>query len=398
MGNKLIALYLSLGPIIWFSSFVLGPIKRILLLIIIISFFIFRPKGFRVKHLLFFLALVLSITVTVLMQTKGFSDDLINFYLAIIESYLFFEIGSNSNVIDSLEKNKSYINILFFFPAIASLLTLTNFIFGFPNWLAPGQLAKYEELNRFGYEIQELWATGFSWGRNGWGCTLAVLLPFCFFMKNKRVQYVVWGIVVASIVLCGNRNGLLAATITFAIYFYYTRKYDEKGNPAIAIILIVIFLLVVFGADFLRGNLRFNNSDISAGRFDQYRRIPDMFTEMGFWGMGYDGTVDYMYAHGLGYHAIHNAYFKIIFEFGIITSLFLFAIVYKAIKTVIKAMHSTEMSNIILSLVLVSGLILALFEPAVLFDSLGGYACWWCAFGYLSNVKFKQIKNEQAFS
>lgn len=391
MRNKLVAIYLSLGPIIWFSSFLLGPVKRMLLFVIVFLFFIYREKRFRIKHSAFFLLMLMSFFITIMFQSKGFSEDLLNFFLGLLESYIFYVIGYNFVSQNILDDNR-FVFLLLILPFFTSILTLTNFLFGFPNWVAPGQLEKYEEYYQFGYEMQKLWATGFSWGRNGWGCTLAVLLPFCFLIKKKPLLYTFWIVIFFSILLCGNRNGLLAATISFVIYYLISMKYGKKGSLFVAAVVVFLLLFVVFGVEFLKINLRLVDTDISAGRFDQYRQIPKMLGEMGFWGMGYNGTIQYMWSYGLGNHALHNTYLKLIIEFGAIIAVFLLIILISTIKIVNKAIRSRELFQIILSLVVLSGLLLALFEPAVLFGSLGGYASWWFVLGYLTNIQNNKIQ------
>ena len=393
MRNKIVAIYLSLGPIIWFSSFVLGPLKRVLLVVIVLSFFFFRPKGFSVKHVGFVILLSLSFFVTILFQTKGYSPDLNNFFFSLIESYIFYIIGYNIVSQQSFNTDNMFVVLLLFMPFLASILTLTNFLFKIPNWTSPDILRNYEDYYQLGYEIQALWRTGFSWGRNGWGCSLALLLPFCFFLRKKSMLYTFWVVIFISILLCGNRNGLLAATLSFIIYFFMSGRHGAKRSPIIVIGVIAFLVISIMGSEFISVNLRLTSGDLSAGRFDQYKLIPQMLNEMGFWGMGYNGTARYLWTHGLGNHALHNTYFKLIIEFGIIISVFLLIIVVDAIKTIIKAIRSRDFTQIILSLVMISGLSLALFEPSVLFGSLGGYACWWFVYGYLSNIQNIQLRN-----
>ena len=402
MENKyktlLCALYLSLGPIVWFSSFTLGPIKRILLILIIIAFLPYFI-GRNVKGLSTFFLIAICFLATLWMNWGHHSEDVTNVILGIIEDFIFFVIGYILAKKRVLENNNSFNIVILLIPLIASFFTISNFIIGLPSWTAPGQLEKFAEKASFGYEIEKLWQTGFSWGRNGWGCTLCLLLPFCLLLKSKIQAFSFWIIIFFSILICGNRNGMLAGLICLFAFLFLSKMIKRKYSIGLVIGIFALFalLIIVSGTTDILTLLRLNESDdISSGRLVQYLMIPDMISEMGFWGLGHGGTAQYLFNHGLGEHSLHTTYFKILIEYGWLVGFCLLCIVIHSFRLSIHSLKSKDLYELAMSLVLISGLVIALFEPEVVFGTLGGYAIWWFSYGYLLSKK-EQSKKEMKY-
>ena len=119
---------------------------------------------------------------------------------------------------------------------------------------------------------------------------------------------------------------------------------------------------------------------------------------MGFWGLGFNGTNMFFIAHGFDNHAFHNAYLNMFFQFGWPMILVLIPIIITAIKIIKSGLQSENKFNISMALILLSGLMLALFEPTVIFGTLGGYSIWWFAFGYLFCQQKSISRNKFGYS
>lgn len=383
INTKLLALYLALGPIIWFATFSLGSFKRVLLILVILSFASFFKPG-NIKSFLFFLVIYILIIISLFATNTFMSSGLSQFLIGVLGEYIFFVIGYNIAKTIFFYDNK-YSTFVVLLPLIASLLTISNFAIGVPNWTVPGEDLVYDELSKYGYEMRALWASGFSWGRNGWGCTLSLILPFCFLLNKKSYTYIAWVVIFLSIFICGNRNGVLAASVSMGIFVISNSDNKSKKSTILMIILALMAVVLVFGFNGIYSQLRLGSGDISAGRSEQYLYIGGMIEEMGFFGLGYNGPRKYFLAHGMGDHAFHNAYINMFMQFGWPMLLILLVIVIKATKSMVYGLKSKNTLKVVLALVLLSGLMLSLFEPSVIFGSLGGYDIWWFAFGYLLN-------------
>ena len=390
----LMSIYLALGPIIWFASYSLGTVKRILFFLVIVSFLgCFKPL--KIKGLSFLLLTALYVFMSLVMTRSLGEDGLSSFLLGVLEEYFFFVIGFNIAKTTFFNGSK-YVGTIVLFPLVGALLTVMNYMVGVPNWTVPGEELRYAELSEFGYEIRALWASGFSWGRNGWGCTLSLVLPLCFILRKKMHTYVAWLIIMSSIFLCGNRNGVLAATLSLALFLVLNRDKANKRSTILLIVLAVALVLTIFGISGIYSTFRLDSSDITAGRSAQYLFIGEIIKEMGFWGLGFKGTNAFFATCGLGDHAFHNAYLNMVFQYGWIMIIFLLPIIVIAIKSIILGLKDKNTVHASMALIIFSGLMLALFEPTVIFGSLGGYAIWWFAFGYLLSVQ-KNLPDKETY-
>ena len=378
----LLSFYLALAPSVWFASFKLGPIKDTLMVLISllsVSFFLPPPKKAVMTFVLTLSFLGVSFSLN---PTKS---DVSVLVFGIIEDFILFVIGYN--IFRNIETLEKYISIALILPVIGCCIALLNYLTGFPNWIAPDQLANYELKGQFGYEIYPLWSTGFSWSRNGWGCTLAVLLPLCFLLPRKSQHALIFYLIILlSIFVCGNRNGLLASVIALFILILKSKRIQPSIVNLRPLVIFLVIGLLLFGSSFIISTLRLDSGDLSAGRMLQYVLIPDMLREMGFWGLGHNGTVSFLSDQGLGEHALHITYLKIIIEYGWIIGIIMIAVVIDVIKKIRKALSSNNKNQVIAALVLTVGLLLGLFEPMTIFGVYGGYSIWWLAYGYLTFV------------
>ena len=374
-------LYIALGPISWMSGMAVGPIKRVLLflcLLLNIRFIISHKKS--VASLI-----VVMISLYITMKANAqFFDDYTYLFFGIIENFIVFLVGYNFAL--SKFQDKGFLYVLLMPVSIACLMTISNFLTGIPNWYAPSQysIAESVQANQ-NFVMKSLYETGFSWSRNGWGNSLALYLPLCFILRNytKKIWYYIYIVILISILLSGTRNGVLSSLITLFFYLKYKNVFaSSKMIPALFAVGLV-GLIVVSNSDFLVQILRLDAEDVSAGRMEQYQMIPILLTKMGFWGIGQGESANLMLLLIGEYHQLHNTYFNILVEFGYILFFVVLGITIKAIKIAIKSFKLRDERFFILSLVLLSGLSSAMFEPRMVFGNLGGCCMWWFAFGLL---------------
>lgn len=374
-------LYIALGPISWMSGMAVGPIKRVLLflcLLLNIRFIISHKKS-----VVSLIVVMISLYITMKANAQIF-DDYTNLFWGIIENFIVFLVGYNFAF--SKFQDKGFLYVLLMPVSIACLMTISNFLTGIPNWYAPSQYSIAESIQaNQNFVMKSLYETGFSWGRNGWGNSLALYLPLCFILRNytKKIWYYIYIVILISILLSGTRNGLLSSLITLFFYLKYKNVFaSSKMIPALFAAGLV-GLIVVSNSDFLVQILRLDVEDVSAGRIEQYQMIPILLTKMGFWGIGQGESANLMLLLIGEYHQLHNTYFNILVEFGYILFFVVLGITIRAIKIVIKSFKLRDERFFILSLVLLSGLSSAMFEPRMVFGNLGGCCMWWFAFGLL---------------
>lgn len=378
LKHIILALYLSLGPVVWFSDFTLGGIKRVLLVLLV---FLYVPVLFKstnkISGLWYILMLLLVLTISLIATNTLSSENTIDTYLGIIENYICFVIGYISMSEDVLS-NKKFVRLLLLIPILTCFLTITNFLFSIPNWIAPTELSRSETYANVGYEVAPLWKTGFSWGRNGWAGALSVILPISLFLKNNRYITVVWIVIGLSILLSGSRNGVVAIITTFVIWEFFMRG---KTNFSFGkIILLFAIIASVIGVDVLFSRF-LDSEDISAGRFEQYDLIPQALSEIGFWGMGMNGSYNYLYAHGAGMHALHNAYVRVFIDYGFLVGFIVMGLMIFVIGRIIYCLRTKDKESSRLAIILMIGLMLAMFEPTAMLGSLGAYSIWWFTLG-----------------
>lgn len=381
-------LYVALGPISWMTGLAIGPIKRVLLLLCLLCNLRFITSH---RQSIFCLAVVLvSLYITMRTNAQLF-DDYSSLFWGIIENFIVFLVGYNFAFNKLQETN--FLVLLLIPITLASLLTILNFFTGLPSWYAPSQysLAESVKTNQI-FEMRPLYETGFSWSRNGWGNSLALYLPLCFMLKSntKKVCYYIYIVIFISILLSGTRNGVLSSLITLFFYLQYRKVLSSsKMFPAFFIVGLVGFI-AASNSEFLIQTLRLDEDDVSAGRIEQYLLIPTLISNMGFWGIGQGRTADLMLVYLGKFHQLHNTFFNTLIELGCIAFLIVLFITIKAINVSKYSYKLSDERFFVLSLVLISGLLSALFEPRMVFGNLGGCCMWWFAFGLLcSNLNIK---------
>lgn len=373
------ALYLSLGPISWFQGVPVGPIKRILLaLVVLLNYKSFMPK--QSKGILLFLLVLLSVYIT---STLYKEVDYTMRFLGIIENFIMFTVGYN--FLKNRRIDNHFLRIVLFSVSIASILTISNFLISIPNWHAPSQYATLDAQSLQGrmYYMQKLYETGFSWNRNGWGISLALYFPLCLLMykHNKKMTYLLMFLLFTSICLSSTRNGIVSSLIPFIIFMYFVNKENKSRLIKSLFVLAVVIVIVSYNFEIISHYLRLDVEDVSAGRSSQYLAIPLMYANMGFFGLGLDGSRQYVYLVTGDIYQIHNTYLCTLFEYGWIPGISVFVIALLSMRQFFKSLDIKKYTVFCMNLIIIGGLITAMFEPQAVFGNLGGSCLWWFSLG-----------------
>lgn len=378
-------LYCSLSPITWFSSFSIGIVKRLVLFLIVILFYNCLLKWN--KATIIFIICIALVSANILNHGGSILES--NIILGIIENYIFFQIGRSQLMLSDFKK---YHKVIIFLPAITCALTITNFLIGIPDWHTLTDEVKeaiYAEQN-ISYEYRKLWQTGFSWGRNGWGCTLAVLFPMCFLNRSRKSYlFIPQYLILLSVFITGCRNGLLSICLSSFLFIMYFVRKTNKHNNLLIFAFFVLFFIILFNWDYFSHALRLDSSDITSSRYDQYLLIPDMLSKTSFWGNGNLWTQEYLSNFGLPF-LLHNTHFRMLIEFGYIPGAIIFGITIKAFSIAKRSLHSRNRECVAISTIIFGGLLLTLFEPQIIF-AVFGFPLWWLVFGFLSNNNIKML-------
>lgn len=390
----LLIIYLSLGPVAWFGYSTIGFYKRTILILLILT----SITSIKIKYckdlgvvLLAYLFLIFSLWI------NGTDSSPFLLISGLVENVLFFLIGFNSGSNNNYFKKSIPYSIVVL--AFFCLLTIVNFITNVPDWSSPAMQMIEEEKNVIILEYDKLWQTGFSWSRSGWGISISLYLPLLMLAQklNGRLFGLLltsFSIILVSLVLCGNRSGLLGFIIAS---LFVLRNYDIAAafKKYIKITRIVIPVIFIIYSPFFLKHFRFNSDDFSANRLDMYSYIPEMITSMKFWGMG-DGSTFLLLNKMAGLNfQLHNTPIRSVIEYG---WLYGFSIIYIMIVIVIRFLkfYKRDRELAVYGSILLSGIITSMFEPAAIFGYLGGYSLWWMAFGIFS-FRYKALTLDRKY-
>lgn len=400
----LCGLVLATGGVVWFANTPVG-IYKILLSIILVLTCCKYVVGNIPKESKYLLLLILTTIISVLITSKT-DKPLTVLELWGMAEYVFYLIIGYNFAKDNLVTNKFVFTVIFIIGIISSL-TITNYLFGFPSWTSPVESLRIETLyiehKITNIESDRLYSTGFGLGRTGWSATLALFIPLCLICINKgyktKTSKLLLFIIFGSIFVSGSRGGLVAALCTLLVYWIYIQK---KTSKFVFYSVLTIFLLSFIGimySDFIVEHLRLDSQDITTGRSDQYKFVPAMINEMGFWGLGKNGTSDFLDRYGIIYE-LHNTFLNHFLNHGWIFGILLVIYVVNIIKLIIKILKGkSDISIKLFSLVIISGFISALFEPNAIYGSRSWYILWWFSLGYIlynaKSLKYQRISKNQ---
>ena len=392
------ALYLALAPISWFPGVPVGFIKRTLLLLLIICNYRYF-KILNAKGIIVFVFAMLSLTFSMLCHNdKIFSDydSYIGLYLGLIENFIMFVVGYNF-IKNGIINNKFFKYIVVFLGVISSI-TIFNYYFHVPQWYAPSQFETETKILALGhiYEKRALFETGFSWSRAGWGNSLALYIPLCFIviMRHRNRKHLILLALFFSIYFSGTRNGVLASIMSILLYLYL-RKWGTKEKVSLIFFIAIIFIVLQSYTDNIMMAMRLEGDNITSGRYDQFLLIPELIGSMNFWGIGVNGTAKYVLDKVGEEHQIHNTFFNTLIEVGWLLGGIVLLISVHVVKICVHIFRKQNEAQICYALILLSGLFASLFEPRMVFGSLGGQSLWWFVFGILTYYCEDNIKSEK---
>ena len=286
-----------------------------------------------------------------------------------------------------------------------SAVTLISGIFGFPNWYSPFSSAPGL--------LEPLASTGFGAGRTGWSNGIALFLPLAlgFTILRPRQRFIRRTRVVAFAIVCvaivgtqivtGGRAGLVASLLALlGLTFSSTSR-----KAALIIVVIASFVGFVL-SDYLVDQLRITRlsastitvnelDSFSAGRISGYLLAGKLISERPLTGYGFERVE--LRDYGISYTHIHNLWLRMAVDAGVllpIAFLFLVTALFRACWKSYRA-HTLEtylrpttpragrLVPTILTLVLVEGVVISLFEPNVLLGTFQNSAVWWGAGGVM---------------
>lgn len=383
--RNVLVLFLGLGCVVWFSSFSLGLIKVLLMLLIISSHFNLLFRKTLYVNILYFVLIIFLVSITFLREPFSKSSEILLLYYNYFENYFFYILGyyyvSNNNINNSFLKGIIYIITPFCF------FTLLNFTLGIPNWHAPNIEEHYNDMNKMGLkaELVTLSSSGFGLGRTGWATTLLQYLPLCLAFRGRSSSLLIGIIcfitIILSILVSGSKGGMLYSVILITIIIC---KLGLKGKIIFLSLLFIIVSFLFVNIDTFLDFFRLNSVDVTTGRGDQYKLIPLFYSMIRPFGIGVNGSSELMEAFGLNY-SFHNVYLRILIDYGwfigCLVIIFTFHLLTRIVKTLFLVNLRENRLMIISSLVLLSGILSGLTEPGAVFEARNWWVIWWFFLG-----------------
>ncbi len=390
----LVNIYLGLGPVTWFAGIGFGMLKRVLLVLIVLSF-LPDIKGKPIKGVGRLLVIFSFLGISLWVNHSG-NQDYTSLIIGVVENVLFFIIGYRfvQNGFLTSKVYKNVVSILAFF----CFFTITNAIIGLPDWYTPYFQVLEASINRSLLEYDKLWSTGFSWSRAGWGCSICLYIPLCVPLikkyDNRQLGILCLIIISISLIICGCRSGLVGVAFSMGVIMYALFRDKKSVRRELFLLLILLILLIVFSNTLLE-HFRIGTGDVSAGRLEQYERIPQLISIMPFWGLG-DGTLKEWFEANIGQqHSLHNTYARNLIEYGWLYGVSILLLTFSIIFYYFRTVKARIQEPLVFSSILITGSIAALFEPALIFGYLGGYCLWWFSFGAFSYYIYQQRLDKQ---
>ncbi len=288
------------------------------------------------------------------------------------------------------EKNFEIFSVPVIVLAILGAMSVANYLTGVPSLYAPTEF----------YE-QALWTSGFGASRTGWsnGISLYAVWAICFAMTSQRASYrfiffFAYVCLLGSQIVCAGRAGILVSLLAPPLYAMATRK----GKLLFLQLVIFLALFLCFGnlvKDSLRvdrlqaSSLSLETIDyFSANRISSYIYALDLSKDQ-IWGYGF-GRDDLKFR---GKYEIHNLLLRFLVEGGILLSLsfliFLISIFFLKDKCGRYLFFLLPRNPQIASLyvVILSGVLISMFEPNALVGSFQLSCLWWASVGSLLGLR-----------
>ncbi len=406
-------LYLCIAPIYWMPgiSYTLIKYAKIGLAVFTLFLFFFNHTYIQKKQVTFPVALSVPLILIILLAIPYFLISVSNGkdFFQVFFYYVNFPFGFLTAILaynsyDEIAKHYTFFKVPYIFILLLCTLPILNFFTGFPDWISPFTLES-------GHIMDVFWSTGFNASRTGWSGSLVAFIPFSFlFFKNKQQgkypsSYIIYLLLlIASIfgaqVVSLGRGGMLASLITIFILSYVYFGLKSLGYYFLGItILVLTFLEEIFIAlrifDF-NGNVQ-SLDEVSSVRNQMNREAPDLIAQKPLWGWGYKGSEDALFLKGgIEYDGleIHNTYLNIAVDNGLLMGLMIVTLALFSIYISVITLRKKNIPRLIHanSCLIISGLIVAMFEPHAIFSSFQQMPLWWIALGINFKYYYSEIR------
>jgi len=379
--NFSIILYISFAPVYWLPGISISQFRIVKIgvfaLILGLYLFMITTKCVRVKKLpnilnLIYWLLIITLLPSISVSMKDISSiDVISELLNYIFNYFALLLGYNYLFIyQDLDEFKFQFPVIVI--AILSVLTISNFITGIPDYVV---------------DKQPLWMTGFTNKRTGWSGGIAQLVPMGLILCNKRNLYSLIGIISILIIIVsqyfsGGRGGLIASlfSITLFVFFYANRKVKIVTIIAISICCFYFF-------DFINIAMRLDTGNFSSDRVGQYLEFLKYFPKRPFTGYGLEGSSTI-----LGGHELHNVWLRLILDYGIFNGLISLMLIIGIVVYLFKRMLIIKRNYYIVGLFCLNSsiILISMVEPKVIFGVFQLWFPWWFFTGILIKLTNKK--------
>ena len=413
---------IALSPIYWF--FRMSPMLMSMIKLILLSMMLFFAFAYAM--------------LSKNMQKYFIENRNINYFFVVIIIFMLIGLFSKNNLnIFSLQGNEY--NMMLYSFVLAYLAYFVTYIFQINNldvfrilvWPAVFiviasvthiglVVAGYEIFNPYGGISIEF--SSFGAARTGWSNGVAlftIILPMYVKLKGGSNRKILLSFVISSLpimysqMLVGGRAGFLTSiflVIIFMLYFL-PKKY---------FVTIVSVILIVSLSGFLSGqNVNFKRGleqktflDISepikydtvnvmsSKRLDQYKYAINVIQDRPILGVGIGNARIVSEDPGINGLEIHNVFLKISAESGLLLSIVLFypfLYAFVRLRRIYKVLGSRRFRGIyvgsdvnkymfnifVSSVIVVSGLIIALLEPRHIYGGMSASWIWWVSLSIL---------------
>ncbi len=405
-GLNIMILYLILSPIYWLPGLPHQLIKYLKIILIVIVLFDFFNKSKGVIKLPNSFKIPIWVTALWFVPFIFFSnqtDDLLQLIIFYSNYFFGFLIGVLAfNKYDQIVNNTKKLIYVFIGVSLLCLFPISNYFFGFPDWLSPFAIEMGTE------RLDVFWSTGFHGSRTGWSIVLSEFVPFSLlfikFNNNARLKLkhliiilILLAPIVGAQIICMGRGGLLGSIISLLIILF------KLFSKRIYIFFIAASCLLIFSfINYISVALRIADAkgkklslnEVSASRDKLIQQAPGLIQSSLIFGNGYKGSVvsGRIIKSDEENLEIHNVFIRMFVDHGIIFGFVILVFIIYLLFNCFKILR-TETPPIIILIaicIIVSGIASANFEPNTIFGNFQNLPFWWISVGlllfYKSNI------------
>ena len=288
--------------------------------------------------------------------------------------------------------------------AFFSLITILNFLTGFPDWRAPYPNAIVNSISRVGFHnLSSGWSNGIVLY-----FPVALALVYAFYVhryRGSRASLIIGGgftlAYVGTMFAVSGRTGLLAAAV---VLLYVSFRLVDRWLGALISGTIAFFAIRYYRVYF--DHLRFNRlqstemddiSRFSSGRVDGYLEGLRLFLDRPFLGHGF-GVLD-MREYGMVARDIHNLWLKMASDAGILFALVftcLLIAIYRRYRDIMRFTPDVYARRFYaaMAMIIPCGVIVSNLSPFGIFGGFQNNAIFWAVMGYLlakAEIKRNQV-------